>query len=181
MALGFPAVAAHAAASAPVGQGFTVTPSDLAFILKQIKIAERHAATLSPAHPCDTLVGPGPNQIPDALTPYGLRTVDGSCNNLVPGREKYASGDQKFPRYATPVFKDAETTPGAFGPPDPTTYKQKKGNVFDSQPRMISSDTGHGVSYLSGCRKTTLPICDRLPKNDSHENEVLRVTAFSTP
>src|SRR6185436_14742368 len=50
MALGFPAVAAHAAVSAPVGQGFTVTPSDLAFILKQIKIAERHAATLSPAH-----------------------------------------------------------------------------------------------------------------------------------
>jgi len=27
----------------PVGSGFTVTPGDLAFILKQIKISERHA------------------------------------------------------------------------------------------------------------------------------------------
>ncbi len=31
------------AAVAPVGNGFTVTPADLAFILKQIKIAERHS------------------------------------------------------------------------------------------------------------------------------------------
>jgi hypothetical protein len=50
-------------AVAPVGQGFTVTPADLAFILKQIKIAERHAATLTPANPCGTLVGPGPDPI----------------------------------------------------------------------------------------------------------------------
>ena len=50
--------AAHAAAG-PVGNGFTVTAGDLAFILKQIKIAERHAATLTPANPCGTLVGPG--------------------------------------------------------------------------------------------------------------------------
>jgi hypothetical protein len=31
------------AAQAPEGQGFTVTPGDLAFILRQIKIAEHHA------------------------------------------------------------------------------------------------------------------------------------------
>src|SRR4249919_3272218 len=55
------------AAPAPVGQGFTVTPSDLAFILKQIKIAERHSATLTASNPCGTLVGSAPNQIPDAL------------------------------------------------------------------------------------------------------------------
>ncbi|MGB9377356.1 MAG: hypothetical protein WCB04_07575, partial [Mycobacteriales bacterium] len=72
---------------APVGQGFTVTTGDLAFILKQIKISEAHAASLTPENPCGTLVGPGPDQIPDRLTPYGLRTVDGSCNNLFPGRE----------------------------------------------------------------------------------------------
>ena len=90
---------------APVGQGFTVLPSDLAFILKQIKIAEHHAATYSPAHPCDTLVGPGPDQIPDYLTSYGLRTVDGSCNNLVPGREKFAAADLPFPRLTTPDIR----------------------------------------------------------------------------
>src|SRR4051794_8562017 len=32
------------AAQAPPGQGFTVTSGDLKFILKQINIAERHAA-----------------------------------------------------------------------------------------------------------------------------------------
>ena len=92
--LGVPtmAVTAHAAV-APVGQGFTVTPSDLAFILKQIKIAEAHVAnTTSATGPCGALVGKGPNQIPDALTSYGLRTVDGSCNNLIAGRETYGAG-----------------------------------------------------------------------------------------
>ena len=107
MALGLQTVAATAAV-APVGQGFTVTPSDLAFILKQIKIAEHHAATLTPANPCGTLVGSGPDQIPDALTSYGLRTVDGSCNNLIPGREKFGAADQPFPRFTNPVFKAAE-------------------------------------------------------------------------
>jgi len=52
-------------ASGVVGQGFTITPSDLAFILKQIKIAEHHAATLTPQNPCGTLVGPGPTTQPD--------------------------------------------------------------------------------------------------------------------
>ncbi|HEY0346483.1 MAG TPA: hypothetical protein VGC59_17655, partial [Solirubrobacteraceae bacterium] len=127
------------AAVAPPGQGFTVTPGDLKFILKQIKIAERHAATLTPSNPCGTLVGPGPDQIPDRLTAYGLRTVDGSCNNLFPGRETFAAADQPFPRLTKPTFKDAENTPPGFGPPGPSSYKQKKGNVFDSQPRVISN------------------------------------------
>jgi Ca2+-binding RTX toxin-like protein len=126
---------------APIGEGFTVLPSDLAFILKQIKIAEHHAATYSAAHACDTLVGPGPNQIPDYLTSYGLRTVDGSCNNLVPGREKFAAADLPFPRLTTPVFADAEPITPSFpvGPPGPTSYKQKHGSVVDSQPRVISN------------------------------------------
>jgi hypothetical protein len=78
---------AHAAA-APTGSGFTVTSGDLAFILKQIKISERHATTLTASNPCGTLVAqpgdgiPDSEQIPDYLTTYGLRTVDGSCNNL---------------------------------------------------------------------------------------------------
>ncbi|MEP6981833.1 MAG: hypothetical protein ABJA16_13790, partial [Nakamurella sp.] len=70
------------AAAAPVGQGFTVTPGDLAFILKQIKIAERHSRAFLgtdpaiPANPdpagdpnnCQALVGPARDQIPDRLT-----------------------------------------------------------------------------------------------------------------
>ena len=89
--------------AAPVGSGFTVTASDLAYILKQIKIAESHAATYTAANPCGTLVAtpgdgiPDANQIPDRLTAYGLRTVDGSCNNLFAGREKFAAADVAVP------------------------------------------------------------------------------------
>jgi len=138
------------AAPAPTGSGFTVTPGDLAYILKQIKIAEHHSQALldnpDATDPCFGLVGPGPNQVPDRLTPYGLRTVDGSCNNLFPGREHYAASDQVFPRLSgnPGTFKDAEGVPaGFFGPGSPaipsSSYKQKKGFVFDSQPRVISN------------------------------------------
>src|SRR3954464_12416361 len=143
--LGIARTTANAGVSNVVGNGFTVTPGDLAFILKQIKIAEHHAATATPANPCGTLVGRGPDQIPDALTSYGLRTVDGSCNNLLPGREKFAAADVPFPRLAgSPVFKQAEGAPaGFFGAGSPaipsSTYAQKKGFVFDSQPRVISN------------------------------------------
>jgi Ca2+-binding RTX toxin-like protein len=135
-------LAPAAEAAAPVGQGFTVTPSDLAFILKQIKIAEHHAATYTPENPCGTLVGNGPNQIPTPLVSYGLRTVDGSCNNLIAGQERFGSADQKFPRLTTAEFKDAEPVPpGGFPgtPGAPTSYKFKKGFVYDSQPRVISN------------------------------------------
>ena len=85
------------AASAPVGEGFVVTPADIAFILKQVKIAERHARAFEgdvaaapqpnpnpDADPnyCLAMIGSGVDRIPDAITTYGLRTVDGSCNNL---------------------------------------------------------------------------------------------------
>jgi Ca2+-binding RTX toxin-like protein len=128
-----------------VGQGFTVTPADLAFILQQIKIAEYHSAHIAddPLHPCAALVGPGPNQIPDVLSSYGLRTVDGSCNNLIPGRETFGATDQTFPRLTTPTFAPAEdsTIPGIgpVGPPGQTSYAQTRGSVVDSQPRMISN------------------------------------------
>src|SRR6478735_3229970 len=128
------------AAPAPVGAGFTVTAADLAYILKQIKIAEAHVAnTTSATGPCGALVGPGPNQIPDALTSYGLRTVDGSCNNLIKGRETYGAADQLFPRHATPSFNTADAVPAGFGPAGTSSYAQKSGNVFDSQPRQISN------------------------------------------
>src|SRR3954463_10210256 len=127
------------AAAAPTGQNFTVSPGDLHFIMKQIKIAERHSATLTASNPCGTLVGPGPDQIPDRLTPYGLRTVDGSCNNLFPARERFAASDELFPRLGAKSFRDADPIPPGFGPPGPSSYKQKTGNVFDDQPRVISN------------------------------------------
>ena len=117
-----------------------MTPSDLSYILKQIKIAEAHVAnTTAATGPCGALLGSGPNQLPSPLLSFGLRTVDGSCNNLVPGQETNGAADEVFPRLATPVFSAAEVNPPAFGPPAASSYAQTKGNVFDTQPRMVSN------------------------------------------
>lgn len=132
-------VAAPAATAAPVGAGFTITSSDVAFILQQIRIAERHAATWTPENPCGTLVGPGPDQVPDRLTSYGLRTVDGSCNNLFPGRETYAAADQVFPRAVPASFQPADPATAPFGGGQPTSYAQTSGAVVDADPRLISN------------------------------------------
>lgn len=138
IAMGLPLVAANAV-QAPVGEGFTITPSDLSFILKQIKIAEAHVAnTTSATGPCGALIGTGPNQIPSPLVSQGLRTVDGSCNNLQPGQETFGAADQKFPRLTTPVFKSAENAT-TFGGPAASSYSQKSGTVVDSEPRVISN------------------------------------------
>ncbi len=129
-----PAHAAH------VGQGFTVTASDLSFIVAQIKIAENHASLATPEDPCAGLLGTGPNQIQSPLIGNGLRTVDGSCNNLQPGQEKFGTADQTFPRLTTADFRPAESNPPLFGPPGPvTSYAQSGGSVFDTQPRLISN------------------------------------------
>ncbi len=120
-----------ASGAAHIGAGFTVTPSDLKFILKQTKIAEAHVAnTTSVTGPCGALLGTGPNQIPSPLLSFGLRTVDGSCNNLVPGRELFGASSRLFPRLTTPEYGPAEVG---------TTYEQTTGQVTDSRPRQISN------------------------------------------
>jgi hypothetical protein len=144
--LGLSAALPAQAAVAPVGQGFNVDARDLSFILKQIKISERHAATATAANPCGTLLGSGPDQIPGTgqgvELPWGLRSVDGSCNNLLAGQEYFGTAGKAFPRLAAPVFKPAESGdpdgPGP-APSGPTSYAQTSGVVFDSQPRIISN------------------------------------------
>ncbi|WP_374087357.1 choice-of-anchor D domain-containing protein [Methylomicrobium lacus] len=128
-----------------VGSGFTVTAADLAFILQQIKIAEFHAANATPTNLCGALVGSGPNQIPDPLLSFGLRTVDGSCNNLQKGQETFGASDQVFPRLTTPNFNRSTEGIAAdfFGPGSPaippSTYAVTSGAVADSLPRIISN------------------------------------------
>src|SRR4051794_18538733 len=130
-----------------VGEGFTITPADLRYILDQIKIAEAHVVNTTPeTGPCGALLGTGENQIPSPLLPFGLRTVDGSCNNLLDGQEKFGAADQAFPRLTTPVFNAAEPlrfdTDGPDGPEvagQPTSYAQTTGSVSDSEPRTISN------------------------------------------
>ncbi|MGQ0467214.1 MAG: peroxidase family protein, partial [Sporichthyaceae bacterium] len=136
---------------APVGQGFNVNRDDLRFILTQIRIAEEHARTRSTANPCNTQLGAadgsdGPFRIPNNGAgrdlPWGLRTVDGSCNNLVTGRSEFGAADNVFPRLVPRNFRAGETgDPDGSGPAPsgPTSYAQKSGTVIDSRPRTISN------------------------------------------
>ena len=70
---------------------FTVNLADLTKILAQIKIAERHAA----GENLVDIIGQDA-----ALQPLGLRTVDGSFNNLLPGQSEFGAADTHLPAHA---------------------------------------------------------------------------------
>ena len=119
---------------APVGNGFSINAGDVRFIFHQIEVAQANAAG-------GALLGPGPNQVNgignpngNPQLPVGLRTVDGSFNNLVPVPDQHLFGaaDLVFPRVTTPVFRPAEAG---------TSYAQvvAPNVVIDSQPRIISN------------------------------------------
>jgi Ca2+-binding RTX toxin-like protein len=108
---------------------------DLEFILAQIKIAERHAAG-------EDLT----DLISNPLLPHGLRTVDGTYNNIIEGREDWGSADQPFPRLLEPDYRDgtAPGTPFDANGPAPggvltNTDYGNPGNVVDTAPRVISN------------------------------------------
>jgi Ca2+-binding RTX toxin-like protein len=88
--------------------------SDLEFILKQIFIAEANANGAS-------LI----DLLPNTQVPFGLRTVDGSFNNLVTGQSEFGAADNAFPRLLDPSF----LSPQYAG----------TGTVIDPQPRIISN------------------------------------------
>src|SRR5512145_649361 len=111
----------------------TYIRSDLEFILQQILIAEQHAAG-----------GDLTNLIPNAFVPFGLRTVDGSFNNLVPGNEDFGAADELFPRLLDPAFlNEGDEDPFPLGPPPApavtSTDYGAPGSVVDSDPRIISN------------------------------------------
>ncbi|GAA2514561.1 peroxidase family protein [Pilimelia columellifera] len=143
LSLGLLPMLPSAADAAPVGQGFNLNPSDLKFILQQIRIAEAHAAG-------GELLGSGPDQIPNAARqgaelPFGLRTVDGTLNNLTAGKGGFGAADRAFPRLTDADHRAGEPWaadpdgPGPLAVGAPTSYAQKKGLVNDSRPRMISN------------------------------------------
>ena len=103
--------------------------NDLEFILNQILISEAHAAASQGA----TLEESRAillDLVANSISIEGLRSVDGSLNNLVAGQETFGAQDTIFPRLTTPVYRDAEGG---------TSYTQTSGLVIDSQPRIISN------------------------------------------
>ena len=119
----------------------TYIRSDLEFILKQIKIAEAHAAG-------QPLYGPG-GLIPTYNLAWGLRTVDGSYNHLL--NPTLGAADHPFPELLDPAYRPAEGTPldmdgpaPGSQPPIPTAPNYNPSNnpnniVVDGSLRTISN------------------------------------------
>lgn len=131
-----------------------LTKHDLTFILKQIKISELHSAGTPltqirlDANGNPVVGTAGPFAIPDPLAPYGLRTVDGSYNNLNPGRESWGAADNPFPRLTDPYWRDEDDdtmTVSGYAVVDITDPDLQNndygssGNVIDADPRLISN------------------------------------------
>ena len=123
------------AAVGPVApEHLTLTRSDLEFILDQVLIAESHAnrtrTTTGFSTRClqagDIPTGRLATTYPYQVTqPWGLRSVDGRCNNLVTGQSTYGAADSLFPRLA----------PAALAP----VYQALTGVVVDGSGRVASN------------------------------------------
>ncbi|MBU6373240.1 MAG: cadherin-like domain-containing protein [Alphaproteobacteria bacterium] len=108
----------------------TFSRSDLDFILQQIKMAEAKQPPVDPH------------------LSFGLRSLLGTNNNLVPGQSTFGSVDQTFPRTTAPIFQTVTVNvdgtifdphPGVAGDTLTTSYASTSGYVVDTQPRLISN------------------------------------------
>ncbi|WP_336814251.1 peroxidase family protein [Bosea sp. MMO-172] len=110
---------------------------DLEFILRQIKIAEAHSgAHSSDPTPLDEIYVNAAGDVVQStddgavlaishpLAPYGLRTVDGSYNNMVAGRDQWGAADNSFIHLAELSYRD---------------IYESSGPVVDADPRLISN------------------------------------------
>jgi hypothetical protein len=103
---------------------FNINIDDLQYILKQIKIAEATSIGYSsnPLSILDSIIATyGGDANSAALLPAGLRTVDGTFNNLRvaptgspgdpgydPGTSQVGAADTLFPRLTDPVFRTVD-------------------------------------------------------------------------
>ena len=128
---------------ADYNSSFIVNLADLKRILDNIKIAEQHAAGGNLVDIINQAAGPGNAA---AIVPFGLRTVDGSYNHLLPGDERVGAADELFPRLLTPTWRneagtprdDKITLPGG-GPTINNDNYNTKSSVADADPRIISN------------------------------------------
>lgn len=122
--------------------------NDLQFILNQITLSEQHATREGVDG--SPVAGTPLNQlISHPLLPYGVRTVDGSFNNIIEGRDTWGAADQPFPRLLDPQYRNLEPDQNdasqgdvlvpPFGPPLTNNNYDLPGNVVDSTPRTISN------------------------------------------
>ncbi|VVT34324.1 peroxidase family protein [Rhizobium sp. EC-SD404] len=147
---------------------FKLNLADLEFALKQIKIAEANSTAHAGGSAVDlrqVYVDPLGNTmdvggvpyspathptvalqlaIPDPHVPNGLRTVDGSSNSLVEGRETWGASNQPMPRLFDPNYvNDTDGDSIDVNGPAPGVLNNGNygvpGDVADADPRTISN------------------------------------------
>ena len=116
------------------GNGLHLIRADLQFILDQIVLAE--------GNPDGNVL----NSIANPRLPFGLRTVDGSFNNLVQDQTQFGASDNNFPLLLDQVFRndlDGDTMPlgppGSGAPTITNTNYASTISVADADPRIISN------------------------------------------
>ena len=151
----------------------TYIRSDLEFILKQIKIAEDHALYVN-SNGADgrPLFGPGVNGqqalIPTYNLAWGLRTVDGTYNHLLPGQIEWGAADNEFPEHLGTDYRSIMVPGGPGGALVEVTYtpgadndgpgSAGPGDVFDPTVRTISNllvdqTLGNPSAILTGLQR----------------------------
>ncbi|MFC7536504.1 peroxidase family protein [Sphingomonas sp. GCM10030256] len=139
----------------------TYIRSDLEFILEQIKIAEAHAlgGTLYDLN--------GTGLVPAYNLSLGLRTVDGSYNNLLPGQEYWGASGQAFPSYLAPNYRPADGTP--FDPDGPGPAQP-----IQTQPNYLPSSNPNSLVFDSSLRTISNLIVDQTLSNPAAIAEALK-------
>ncbi len=136
--------------------------SDLEFILDQIKIAEAHSAYLR--DPNDPAGKPlfGPNgSVPAYNIAWGLRTVDGTYNNLL--NPETGAADNEFPERLGTQFRTIMVDPDGPGPAPlvPVTYTpgvDNDGSRADQPAQAMCSTQRFGQSpTCSSIRRSVIP------------------------
>ena len=128
---------------------FVVNQHDLTYILKQIQIAELHSSTPGMTLTQAIMQVYGVSAADAALLPAGLRTVDGSLNNLLSGNETLGAAGTEFPRLLDP------------------TYTQGSGGSFDTNgPAPGGVVTNH--DYTPTADGTGMSVVDSAPRTISN-------------
>ena len=185
-----------------------LTQSDLEFILDQVKIGQANAArtnaTLAYTDPATVLdsnycisqadidngVGADRSNLypftalgaANATTqPWGLRTVDGTCNNLTPAGTKWGSADQQFkPIDNTGVLASGYTTP--FG------TSSTKPRIQDYSARTVSSlisdqtnSNPAAIAAAGGAGNCTATVVDPLNHANTLSNKLCKIENIASP
>ena len=143
----------------------TYIRSDLDFILNQIKIAEEHSRYVAGDPTARPLFG-ADGMIPANNISWGLRTVDGTNNNLVPGQEHYGSADQPFPNLLDPDYRPAPETVDMNGPA-PRRRRRRRHLRADAEPPRARSWSNSTVRTISNL------IVDQSPVNPAAVEKAL--------